>query len=76
MTAASVGPTASNLVYGDAQVTSSRRHLSGSQFPVKVRTPSVDAGWLGPEGSYGKPTTGGGSPIYRDYGTPSQNPQY
>lgn len=72
-------PTGSNLVYGDATVTSSRRHLSGSQFPTpqpKVRTPSVDAGWLGPEGSYGQPTTGGGNPVYRDYGTPADNPQY
>lgn len=75
MAAASVGPAASNLIYGDATVTSAKRHLSSSQFPVKVRTPSVDAGWLGPEGSYGKPSASSEG-TYRMYGVPQDNPQY
>ena len=64
----SVGPVAENLVYGDATVTSSSRHLSGQQFPLRVPTPSIDGGWLGPIGSYGKQPND--APIY-GYGVPS-----
>lgn len=68
----SVGPTAQNLVYGDATMTA-KRHLSPHQFPLKLRTPSVDAGWLGPVGSYGDQPSSGS--LY-GYGVPSSNPQY
>lgn len=66
-------PTGENLVYGDATVTSAARHLSDKQFPVKMRTPSVDAGWLGPIGSYGEPSASGS--LYGFYGIPTKNPQ-
>lgn len=71
--ASSVGPTAKNLIYGDAAVTSAKRHLSGQQFPVKTPTPSIDGGWLGPVGSYGNEPSSGS--LY-GYGVPSSNSQY
>jgi hypothetical protein len=73
MAAASVGATASNLVYGDAVVTSARRHLSGQQFPVKAATPMPGRGWTGPLGSYGQSSASGSS---YGYGATAENPQY
>ena len=55
-------PTGENLAYGDAQITSARRHLSQYQFPVKMPTPSIDGGWLGPLGSYGEQPNN--APLY------------
>lgn len=74
MAEASIGPTAANLIYGDATVKTSKRHLSAAQFSrIDVPTPSIDGGWLGPMGSYGDQPND--APIY-GYGVPSSNPQY
>lgn len=74
MPVASVGPTAENLMYGDAAMQTSKRHLSAAQFSkIDVPTPSIDGGWLGPEGSYGEPSSSGS--LY-GYGVPSDYPQY
>lgn len=64
-------PTGENLVYGDATVTSARRHLSPYQFPARVPTPSIDGGWLGPLGSYGDQPSH--APLY-GFGTNDRHP--
>ncbi len=55
-------PTGENLQYGDAVAQGYRGYLSRYQFPVRVPTPSLDNGWLGPLGSYGEQPNN--APLY------------
>lgn len=60
-----------NLAYGDATVTSPRRHLSSQEFTAAQ--PTDDNGWIGPLGSFGQHSSSGS--LY-GYGIPSDNPTY
>lgn len=59
MARASVGPTSENLYYGDAVVPGVLQPQQFRTLPVRVMTPTIDNGYLGPLGNYGQPSSSG-----------------
>lgn len=70
------GPTSENLYYGDAVVPNALQPQQFHTLPVRVMNkPTIDNGYLGPLGTYGRPSSSGSLYGWFDSGVSSGVPR-